>query len=87
MNETIDADQLAKAIIARLPNVPLGSLLWTRDQCAEYLRVEPLTMVEIVALPDFPKPTRVTGASGKQGPSNRRWFAQDVIDWARGRQG
>ena len=83
----IDAEMIAKEIVARLPRVPLDATLWTRDECAAYLRLEPQTMPEIVALPDFPRPTRVTDATGRGGPSNRRWFAQDVIDWARKRQG
>lgn len=85
MAETIE--ELAKAITANLSRIPLDKTLWTRDQCADYLRVAPGTMVETAALPDFPKPTRVTAATGGKGPSNLRWFAGDVIDWARARQG
>lgn len=84
---TIDADELAKAIVARIPRVPLASTLWTAEECAGYLKLESRTFAETCALPDFPKPTRVTAASGNRGPTNKRWFAGDVIDWARGRQG
>lgn len=87
MNETMETESSPTKAMRPPPNVPLDALLWTRDECAAYLRVEPTTMVETVAIPDFPKPTRVTGADSRRGPSNRRWFASDVIEWARGRKG
>jgi len=82
-----DLETLAQAIVTRLPRLPLDSVLWDGAECADYLRMNPATFPATAALPDFPKPTRVTDAVSRSGPSNRRWFAQDVIDWARGRQG
>lgn len=76
MSETIDADALARAIVSRLPRVPLDKTLWDNKQCAEFLHQSPRTFERTKNSVGFPEPVYT--------PTECRWAA-DVIDWARDR--
>lgn len=86
----MDAETIAREVFARVnksPPVRPVAALWTAEQCWTYLGLARRTFYEVSALPDFPKPTRVTDSGGSTGPSNKRWFAEDIVDWLRSRQG
>lgn len=82
----IDAGAIAEKIAAKMTARPVGAL-WTAEQCWTYLGMARRTFYEVSAYADFPKPTRVTNATGTVGPTNKRWFAEDIVDWLRARQG
>jgi len=71
----LSADELARAIVARLPRVPLDAQLWDEAQCADYLgRQSVRTFERTQAMSGFPAPVYVPG---------KCWIAADVIEWAR----
>lgn len=69
-----DIDELAKAI-ARQINVPLEDQLWDAEDCARYFKMSRESFLKYKApQPSFPKP---------HGPGHPRWFAGEVIRYAR----
>jgi hypothetical protein len=68
----IDTDALARAIVAKLPRVPLDKLLWDKAECAAYLKQSVRTFERTLTLPDFPAPVFTPV---------RCWRASEVIEW------
>lgn len=82
-----EAAAIAREVVARMPATRPVATLWTAEQVADYLGIARRTFYEVSAQRDFPKPTRITDAAGRSGPTNKRWFAEDIEDWLRSRQG
>ncbi|RXZ42652.1 hypothetical protein [Crenobacter cavernae] len=58
--------------------------VWGAEHIAEWLSLSESTIRKaVVVRPGFPKPISATGA--KEG--QKRWFADEVIDWARKNRG
>lgn len=58
--------------------------LWSQEQIAHWLGLSESTVANrVVSRPSFPSPTLPTGA----GEGKKRWFADEVIDWARCNRG
>lgn len=57
-----------------------SNTLWTRADCAQYLRLQVSSLNKIIDANDFVEPAiNVTGSSNAKGA---RWLAKDVIQWA-----
>lgn len=74
-------DKLSRAIISNVaPKVPFDKLLWSADDCAEYLRMDKKTFVQYYAPhPNFPKRIHLERAEGK---GKILWRAQEIVEWA-----
>lgn len=76
-------DQLADRIVAALEQrkpKPLEETLWTVEQIAEWLSLSKVTVeIRVVSRQDFPAALRPVDSKQAQ----RRWFASDVVEWAR----
>lgn len=58
-------------------SLPLEDRLWTAQDIGDYMQLSEFTISRKVASqPNFPDPIKPTGSS-------RRWFAGEVIEWAR----
>ena len=81
MNEALNVDQLAAAIVGRLiPPIPLEIDLWSGVEIGAYLKVGSRQVLERLApMPDFPKAIRLPTDRGKGQP---RWKACEIIAWA-----
>ena len=67
------------ASIATAVTIPEESRLWTASDIAQYLSMGKRTVAEkLVFTPGFPAPVDI---------GSRRWYMQDVIEWARKRKG
>lgn len=72
-----------KALVVQLsaPRVMPQDELWTCDDIASYLKLSAdSTERRVVTRPDFPTPLQPC-LTGKRAA--KRWFAAEVIDWAR----
>lgn len=70
-------------LVAQLkrPQVKADDQLWTSDDIADYLKLSAdSTERRVVTRPDFPAPLQPC-LTGKRAA--KRWFAAEVIDWAR----
>lgn len=76
-------EQLADRIVAALEKHKrkrLDETLWNIDQIAEWLGLSKVSVESrVVTRPDFPKALRPVDSKQAQ----RRWFASDVLEWAR----
>ena len=62
----------------------LDETLWSTDQIAQWLGLsKPTIELRVVTRPDFPDALRPVDSAQAQ----RRWFASDVLDWARKNKG
>ncbi|MBB3259964.1 hypothetical protein F4827_005036 [Paraburkholderia bannensis] len=62
----------------------LDETLWTTEQIAQWLGLSKQTVeLRVITRPDFPGGLRPVDSVQAQ----RRWFASDVLDWARKNKG
>jgi len=74
-------------LIAQLkkPQVSADDVLWTFSEIADYLKLSAFTVeTKVVTRPDFPKALQPCLGSPR---GQKRWFARDVMDWARQNSG
>jgi predicted DNA-binding transcriptional regulator AlpA len=58
----------------------LTETLWNAEQVAEWFGLSRVTVdTRVITRPDFPKALRPVDSKQSQ----RRWFASDVVEWAR----
>lgn len=70
------ADEIAKKLRV-LP--PPEKVIWTPEQCAEYLGVSKLHFVNRVSKTyEFPAPIKLPSEGGR---GHSRWYAADVQEW------
>lgn len=62
----------------------LDETLWSTEQIAQWLGLSKQSVeLRVVTRPDFPSALRPVASAQAQ----RRWFASDVLDWARANKG
>ncbi|CAM2154349.1 DNA-binding protein [Paraburkholderia tropica] len=62
----------------------LDETLWSTEQIAQWLGLSKQSVeLRVVTRPDFPGAFRPVNSAQAQ----RRWFASDVLDWARKNKG
>ncbi|MFM2465178.1 hypothetical protein P0D87_16160 [Paraburkholderia sp. RL17-368-BIF-A] len=62
----------------------LDETLWSTEQIAQWLGLSKQTVeLRVVTRPGFPAPLRPVDSKKAQ----RRWFASDVLEWARSNKG
>lgn len=67
----------------RASKVSIDDELWTFDDIAQYLKLSQYTIERrVVIQPGFPKAFQPCGI-GKESKAVKRWFAGEVIKWAR----
>lgn len=67
----------------RAPRVSIEDELWTFDDIAQYLKLSQYTVERrVVTQPGFPDAFQPC-ATGKGSKAVKRWFAGEVIKWAR----
>ncbi|WP_080228268.1 hypothetical protein [Pseudomonas syringae] len=74
-----------RALVTELrgPNVSIDDQLWTFDEIAQYLKLSQYTVERrVVVQPGFPDPFQPC-ATGNGSKAVKRWFAGEVIKWAR----
>jgi len=58
-------------------SVPVEDQMWTAEQIGNYMKLSAFTVSQkVVTRPGFPAPCLPTG-------STKRWFAGEVIQWAK----
>lgn len=75
--------QSIQDLIAQLqrPGIPIKDVLWTAADIASYLKLSTYTVERRVTLsPGFPESVQPCSDGPK---ALKRWFAGEVIDWAR----
>ncbi|MEE4372769.1 hypothetical protein V2J67_10405 [Pseudomonas alliivorans] len=88
LNSSSDSEELlatlrALVIELRAPKVSIDDELWTFDNIAQYLKLSQYTVERrVVVQPSFPDPFQPC-ATGKGSKAVKRWFAGEVIKWAR----
>lgn len=76
-------DRLVIALEQRKPK-KLEETLWTVDEIANWLKLSKVTVeLRVVTRPGFPAALRPVDTKQAQ----RRWFASDVVMWARKHRG
>jgi predicted DNA-binding transcriptional regulator AlpA len=65
-----------RALIMRAPPIASKDRLWSRKDCARYLRYDVRTMERVAKLPNFPHPLR-------PGGGHPRWLAAEIIEWVK----
>lgn len=85
---TIDATeflaQMERLVSAVEKPKRLDETLWSSDQIAQWLGLSKITVeLRVVTRADFPKAFRPV--ESKQ--AHRRWFASEVLEWARSNRG
>lgn len=77
----IDYDKLADAIVQRLRMLPpADKIIWTADQCADYLGMSRRHYVDSVSKTwGFPTAIKLPTDNGSRGYD--RWYAADVQQW------
>jgi hypothetical protein len=86
-NETVDPlEQIVERLIAAFEKQKpkrLEETLWSVEQVADWFGLSKVTVeARVVTRPDFPAARPV---DSKQ--AQRRWFASDVVEWARSKTG
>jgi len=85
-NNSVEHNGLAAAIYELIeqmkkPKISEDDILWTFSEIADYLKLSVFTVeTKVVKRPDFPNALQPC-LGRHQG--QKRWFARDVIDWAR----
>lgn len=72
--------QLARALSAQQNKAPV---LWNAESIADWMGISPRSVARVTAQPDFPKPFVPAGVEGVGMNAQKRWFADEVIEWAR----
>lgn len=86
---TIDVEDLLPridALVAQLskPQIGIENTLWDGEEIADWLHLSASTVKQrVVCQPGFPKPVQPGGSKNSQP----RWFASEVITWARENRG
>ncbi|MEE4820460.1 hypothetical protein V2K62_22015 [Pseudomonas alliivorans] len=85
--ESDSADLLVtlRALVTELraPKISIDDELWTFDDIAQYLKLSQYTVERrVVVQPSFPQAFQPC-AKGKGSKAVKRWFAGEVIKWAR----
>jgi predicted DNA-binding transcriptional regulator AlpA len=77
----IDYDKLADAIVQKLRVLPpADKIIWTADQCADYLGMSRRHYVDRVSKTwGFPAAIKLPTDNGSR--SYDRWYAADVQQW------
>lgn len=71
------------ALLSR-PETEIADRLWGADEIAEWMRLSPSTIKQrVICQPGFPKPFQPGGLEHSQS----RWFASEIIKWAREHRG
>lgn len=87
MEATINYAELLQSInrlVAALEKPKAEETLWSAEQIASWLGLSKQTVeMRVVTRPGFPAALRPVDSKQAQ----RRWFASDVIDWARNTAG
>lgn len=86
-SDSDDTDLLVtlRALVTELraPRVSIDDELWTFDDIARYLKLSQYTVERrVVVQPGFPEAFQPC-ATGKGSKAVKRWFAGEVIKWAR----
>ncbi|MBP1087041.1 hypothetical protein JOE39_005105 [Pseudomonas sp. PvP100] len=67
----------------RAPKVSIDDELWTFEEIARYLKLSQYTVERrVVVQPSFPDALQPC-ATGKSSKAVKRWFAGEIIKWAR----
>ena len=75
---------LTRLVLALEKPKRLDETLWSTEQIAQWLGLSKQTVeLRVVTRPDFPGALRPVDSVQAQ----RRWFASDVLDWARRNKG
>ena len=83
--EAIDYDKLADAVAEKInskPPVPIEVMLWSVDDCSEYLKQARRTFAEKTSK-HHTFPLSVNVPNGVGGKANSCWYAHEVINWVR----
>lgn len=86
-SDSDDTDLLVtlRALVTELraPRVAIDDELWTFDDIAQYLKLSQYTVERrVVVQPGFPEAFQPC-ATSKGSKAFKRWFAGEVIKWAR----
>ncbi|MDR5777370.1 MULTISPECIES: hypothetical protein [unclassified Caballeronia] len=82
--ETIEENLIERLVAALENRRPLSETLWSVDQIAQWLGLSKTTVeMRVVTRPGFPSSFRPVDSKQAQ----RRWFASDVLEWARSNKG
>ncbi|VVN71267.1 hypothetical protein PS689_00439 [Pseudomonas fluorescens] len=84
-SDSVDLLVTLRALVTELraPRVSIDDELWTFDDIAQYLKLSKYTVERrVVIQPGFPEPVQPC-ATGKGSKAVKRWFAGEVIKWAR----
>ncbi|MCQ9469834.1 hypothetical protein [Pseudomonas alliivorans] len=85
VSENADLLLTLRALVTelRVPRVSIEDELWTFDDIAQYLKLSQYTVERrVVIQPSFPNAFQPC-ATGKGSKAVKRWFAGEVIKWAR----
>lgn len=75
---------LARLVTALEKPKALDETLWSTEQIAQWLGLSKQSVeLRVVSRPDFPAALRPVDSTQAQ----RRWFASDVLTWARANRG
>ncbi|WP_046235055.1 hypothetical protein [Pseudomonas syringae pv. coryli] len=83
--ESADLLMTLRALVneLRAPRVSIDDELWTFDDIAQYMKLSQYTVERrVVVQPGFPDAIQPC-AIGKGSKAVKRWFAGEVIKWAR----
>ena len=77
----IDYEKLAEAIARKLvTQPPADKVIWTAEQCAEYLGMSRRNFVDRVSKSwEFPAAIKLPSETGSRG--HDRWYAIDIQNW------
>jgi hypothetical protein len=85
MSNDINQSEMFERFISALENRrPFSETLWSSDQIAQWLGLSKVTVeMRVVTRPGFPAAFRPVNSKQAQ----RRWFANEVLEWARSNRG
>ncbi len=76
--------ELRRLVAALEQPKKLEETLWSTEQIAKWFGLSKATVeLRVVTRPDFPPGVRPVDSAQAQ----RRWFASDIVDWARRNRG
>lgn len=82
-NAAIDYEKLADMVADRVAKTPRNAkAIWDKSDCARYLKLGERHFKDRVAShPKFPTPITLPTTDGRF--CNARWYADDIIIWAK----